>query len=273
MMRLRIVTVATLLSGVAPAGAQDAAPAIADNSFLIEEAYNQEPGVVQHISTLTLVGPERRDAVYGFTQEWPFRSQRHQLSYTAVYAFRHDAPDGFGDLMLNYRMQVAGTATVAVAPRLSAILPTGREQDGLGDGSVGGQFNLPVSVRLTPALVGHLNAGATVLARARGVTGTGDPVRATLTSWTLGGSLIGPVTRPVNLMLEFVQSWSGEFTADGSVAHPSATILSPGVRFAVNLGGAQVVPGVGVPVTFAGGDTTTDVLLYLSLEHAFRRTS
>jgi hypothetical protein len=269
--------VAALLATTTPVGAQEAAPAmaapaIADNSFLIEEAYNQEPGVVQHISTLTLTGPGRRDAVYGFTQEWPFRSQRHQLSYTAVYAFQQDAPDGFGDLMLNYRMQVAGTPTLAVAPRLSAILPTGREEDGLGDGTVGGQFNLPVSMRLTPALVGHLNAGATVLARARGVTGAGDPVRATLTSWTLGGSLIAPVTRPVNLMLEFVQSWSGEFGADGSVEHPSATTVSPGIRFALNLGGVQVVPGLGVPVTFADGDTTTDVLFYLSVEHAFRRT-
>jgi hypothetical protein len=28
-------------------------PPIQDNSFLIEEAYNQEPGVVQHISVFT----------------------------------------------------------------------------------------------------------------------------------------------------------------------------------------------------------------------------
>ena len=37
----------------APSG-PPAPPGIADNSFLIEEAYNQEHGVVQHISTLRL---------------------------------------------------------------------------------------------------------------------------------------------------------------------------------------------------------------------------
>lgn len=35
--------------GVTPTGAQEAVP-IQDNSFLIEEAYNQESGVVQRIS-------------------------------------------------------------------------------------------------------------------------------------------------------------------------------------------------------------------------------
>src|SRR6185312_16420034 len=52
---------------------------IQDNSFLIEEAYNQESGVVQHISTF-----ERADGgdwAYSFTQEWPLGGIRHQLSY------------------------------------------------------------------------------------------------------------------------------------------------------------------------------------------------
>ena len=47
---------------VSPLAAQDApgeAP-ISDNSFLIEEAYNQEPGVVQHISNFSPGGRRRR---------------------------------------------------------------------------------------------------------------------------------------------------------------------------------------------------------------------
>jgi len=43
---------------------------IEDNSFLIEEAYNQEAGVVQHISTFALQRGTRA-WVYAFTQEWP----------------------------------------------------------------------------------------------------------------------------------------------------------------------------------------------------------
>lgn len=50
-------------------------------------------------------------------------------------------------MLINYRYQ-ALTETVqrpALAPRVSVILPSGREQDGLGGGDVGWQVNLPFS--------------------------------------------------------------------------------------------------------------------------------
>ena len=62
----------------------DRAPGpIQDNSFLIEEAYNQEDSVIQHISyfqKLTNTGAW----VYTQTDEWPLRSYKHQLSVTLV---------------------------------------------------------------------------------------------------------------------------------------------------------------------------------------------
>ena len=86
---------------------------IADNSFFIEEAYNQEPGVAQHIFT-GLYGeerdnnPRRRSWAFGFTQEWPLFSQRHQFSYTIPFSFTRegrDHQDGVEDIVLNYRLQ------------------------------------------------------------------------------------------------------------------------------------------------------------------------
>src|SRR6185436_8207277 len=62
-----IVSAALFLLLSAPLRGQEPAR-IADNSFLIEEAYNQEAGVVQHISALALV--EGGNWAYGFTQEW-----------------------------------------------------------------------------------------------------------------------------------------------------------------------------------------------------------
>src|SRR6185369_9428280 len=58
---------------------------IMDNSFLVEEAYNQEPGVIQHILTgfygiNTRAGSEERGLSLTFTQEWPVFSQAHQFS-------------------------------------------------------------------------------------------------------------------------------------------------------------------------------------------------
>ena len=71
-----------------PAAAQQttASPGIQDNSFLVEEAYNQERGMVQHINTLSRMW-NSKDLIYTFTQEWPMPGNpRHQLSYTLVGA-------------------------------------------------------------------------------------------------------------------------------------------------------------------------------------------
>ena len=81
---------------------------IQDNSFLIEEAYNQEPGVIQHIQTFQYM----KNATWGysFVQEWPVPGRTHQLSYT-IPVFHLDTDTngkktGIGDVMLNYRYQL-----------------------------------------------------------------------------------------------------------------------------------------------------------------------
>ncbi|MBC8002317.1 MAG: hypothetical protein H7X97_06985, partial [Opitutaceae bacterium] len=86
---------------------------IADNSFLVEEAYNQEAGVVQHIFTALYEvsdqsQPDERTWALAFTQEWPLFTQAHQLSYTLPYEFVEadgQSSDGLGDVLLHYRYQ------------------------------------------------------------------------------------------------------------------------------------------------------------------------
>src|SRR6266566_8506226 len=81
------VFVVLFLAGAALAQQDSASPVsaqprIQDNSFLVEEAYNQNFGVVQHISSFTRFW-NSKDWNYTFTQEWPVpRDPRHQLSYT-----------------------------------------------------------------------------------------------------------------------------------------------------------------------------------------------
>ncbi len=53
--------------------------AITDNSFLVEEAFNQEPGIFQNIANAVFVNG---NWVFTFTQEWPVVTQAHQFSYT-----------------------------------------------------------------------------------------------------------------------------------------------------------------------------------------------
>src|SRR6185295_5301149 len=142
------VLLAVLLAAL-PAGAQKGDAPIQDNSFLIEEAYNQEAGVVQHINAFAR-DDDTGDWVYTFTQEWPLGGQRHQLSYTVPWLRFEDGGSGVGDVAVNYRLQLVGSGEtpVAFAPRLTALLPTGDEEKGRGAGAAALQVNLPLSVVL-----------------------------------------------------------------------------------------------------------------------------
>ncbi len=237
-------TLATLILCLAlPAAAQTAHPdllSIADNSFLLEEAYNQDAGVVQHISVF------ERDHDTGawsftFTDEWPAPALQHQLS--ASIPFEHEDGTHLGDVTLNYRYQFLGDgdADLAIAPRFTVILPTGE------DSSAGVQVGIPISKVLTPRLITHTNIGVTLLEDDQNEI-------------SLGQSLIYAPRANLQLMLESL--WTRPNEGDRSL------IFSPGVRWAYNFpSGLQIVPGVAVPF----GDGSKAVLLYLSFEHPFRK--
>jgi hypothetical protein len=261
---IRLKTAILALMGLCFPERSVSEPAIADNSFLIEEAYNQEKGVVQHILTITRETEDGDDIFTTFTQEWPFFSQTHQLSYTVTHFLLQGEEDDkdFGDLFLNYRYQL-GKGAWAAAPRATVIVPLGDSNSGEAADEVGFQGNLPVSIQLTPSLVTHLNAGVEVL--------------DDLTSPFFGASLIAPVDRNFNFMVEAVFNFPEEEGLDGETEHPRETTLSPGIRGAGNVkggvekGGVQIVPGIAVPITWRDGDTTTQLFLYISVEHTFSR--
>jgi hypothetical protein len=260
---------ATVLCGMLgcfPAVAEepDRRPAagIQDNSFLIEEAYNQEPGVVQHIATFRR---QKHDRFFAFTQEWPVFSQAHQFSYTVPYTWiRSDdrRSDGAGDVLLNYRYQLLEEtdAAPAVAPRLSLILPTGDFDRGLGNDSYGLQVNLPVSKIVADRLTLHGNAGATSYFDSKGRSPTG---------FNLGTSAIFALAPQFNLMIEALREWGETADADGVISREAATTVSPGARYAFNLEVGQLVLGAAAPIQLKGGDATFGALVYLSFEHGF----
>ena len=252
-----------ILAGPAFAEEPDKRPAagVQDNSFLIEEAYNQEAGVVQHINSWRR---QHRDWFYTFTQEWPIVSQTHQFSYSVPYLWLYndgDRTQGVGDAFINYRFQaLKETATLpAFAPRASLIVPSGDKVKGTGNDSVGYQFNLPFSKIVADRVTLHFNAGHTAFVDVEGLRPK---------SYNLGGSMIYAVTRDTNLMLETTIEWN-EQVADGVIEKERAITLSPGIRHAFNFNEAQLVVGVAAPVVFKPDQTEYGVLMYLSYEHKF----
>jgi hypothetical protein len=244
------------------------AQAIQDNSFLLEEAYNQEAGIVQHIGTFSR--SSGGDWASTFTQEWPIGGIRHQLSYTIPLEQIEGFGVGLGDVAVNYRYQLAGNpqARMVAAPRLSLLLPTGREEEGRGAGALGFQVNLPVTLVLSSEIVTHWNAGATLTPSAHNALGE----RATTHSWNLGTSLVWLFRPSFNFVLETVWEDTRTVVADGQVVGETGWVLNPGARWAFDLpGDLQIVPGVGYTIGLGAGPDENALFLYLSFEHPFSR--
>jgi DtxR family transcriptional regulator, Mn-dependent transcriptional regulator len=245
---------------------------IVDNSFLVEEALNQEPGIFQNIFGVLRSGAGQWAA--GFTQEWPVTGVRHQVSYTLAV----DADGGhsrFGDVAVNYRYQLRGAEDgVALSPRVSLLLrPDGK--DGLDFGAVGWQFNLPASMQVGD-LFFHGNVGLTFYPSVESNVFPAPlepqgPASVTLVDPFIAGSVILRVRPMFNLMVEGVVQSTEAVAGRGITERTHTVIVSPGTRFGWNLAGQQIVLGVAVPISRERSDTTTGAFAYASWELPFAR--
>jgi len=252
-------------------GAEQPAEGIEDNSFFVEEAFNQEERVVQHIFNVLYFRRPLETVVATFTQEWPLFGVDHQLSYTLAYAHL-SAPveDGMGDLFLNYRYQLfTDSSWAAVAPRLSVILPTGNVEKGLGMGVVAFQVNCALSRWLSDEFITHWDAGMTIFPGVRGADAEGRPTRNTLPWYNFAASVIWLAAPTWNLMLETAANFTAIPGGVGDVTRLTEVIVSPGARVAINLEGLQIVPGIAAPVSFINGEARLGAFLYLSFEHPY----
>lgn len=254
--------------------------AILDNSFLVEEAFNQEAGIFQNIFTFQKDGG---DWEFAFTQEWPVGSERHQLSYTLPFA-GITGQRGLGDVMLNYRYQVTpeDPGIPAFSPRVSLIVPTAA--DDLGYESVGVQVNLPASMQRGDMYV-HVNAGFTWHPRAASRLVTAPtvadvvdgsfviprPLRVSLLTPHVAASGIYRLREMVNLMLEGVLEFEETPLIDRQTVRDTVFTLAPGARGGWNLGDHQLILGAALPITWRESDASTGAFLYLSYELPFAR--
>jgi len=233
---------------------------IVDNSFLVEEAFNQEAGIFQNIFGHTRVGGGWSTT---FTQEWPVVSQQHQFSYT-LSGYGGGGISDFGDVMLNYRYQALheDPGLPAFSPRLSLIIPTGDDSYR----SLGLQLNLPFS-KQRGDLYFHWNAGMTWYPSAE------SPVEdVNLLSPHISASAIYRVRPMLNLMLESVVDFQ-EFPdlALGGTDRETVFTISPGGRGGWNIGDHQLILGVAVPIVITSGRSDTGFFFYTSYELPFKR--
>jgi hypothetical protein len=241
---------------------------IRDNLFLLEEAYNQEPGVIQHISVFQYA-PRAKEWVYSFTEEWPVPTDLNQLSVTLnLGGAQADGTTGLNDLFLNYRFQalgLGGQGWIAMAPRLSLVLPTGDPKKMTGRGSIGLQVNLPVSMEIGRFFALHLNAGAAVVPGAQSPAGRTE----TALDANAGAALVWQPAKWINPLVEVSYTMTEE-VGDAASAHVHLLVVNPGLRLAIDheSTGLQVVPGISAPMqVLPEGEFEVAGLAYLSFEH------
>jgi hypothetical protein len=241
---------------------------IRDNLFLLEEAYNQEPGVIQHISVFQY-SPRAATWTFTFTEEWPVPNDLNQLSVQVnLGGSGSNGPTGFQDTLLNYRIQalgLGGKGWIAMAPRFSLVLPTGNPRKAMGHGSIGVQLNLAISMELGPYFAVHLDAGATVTPSAQSPAGRTE----TALDANAGVALVWQPLTWCNPLVEVSYTVTEE-VGDASNQTVHRLVVSPGARFAINHPKTrlQVVLGIAAPLqVLPRGKFESAVLTYLSFEH------
>jgi hypothetical protein len=272
-------------SNGAGGAAEEEGPAhIRDNAFLVEEAFNQDAGVVQNIFNWTntfdrIPGGRTRDFLFAHTMELPLGLQTHQFSFTSQFLGAFEKPDGgpamnqggVGDTFLNYRYQLlADDDFLWIAPRFSLIIPTGDERFGLGTGELGYQFNLPIS-RYGENFDFHFNAGVTYVPDVSApLAAGGTSLGQNLCGYNLGGSAFWKPQTYLHFFVETLALWNDEIDEIGSRDHTTQVLINPGVRYAViQLDEIEWVLGVSVPIGLTRESPDIGVFAYMSIEHVF----
>lgn len=262
---------------------------IRDNAVFVEEAVNQDPGVVQHIFIWQNVwdrapGLRTRDFSSSYTMELPVGSQKHQFSFTTQYLTSHSDPDfgpssqvgDIGDTFLNYRYQLlASDEFLWCAPRASLILPSGDKRLGTGTGEVGYQFNLPVSHYGT-LFDAHFNAGYTIVPDVSLPIATTGPIeilspRHDLHAFNLGASLYWKPRKKLHFFVEALAVWGHEIDEFGGRVSTTQALLNPGLRFAIIQEPVEWVMLFSVPIGLTRDTPDIGAIAYMSIEHPFRK--
>lgn len=256
-----------------------------DNAFLVEEAFNQGKGEVQHISSWVNLwdrfpGGRNRDFTWFYTMELPLGSQLHQFAFTIQMGTLFEKPDNgpaqqsgdLGNSLLTYRYQLlANDDFLWCAPTAGLILPTGDERFGFGEGKLGYFFNLPIS-RYTEKFDFHFNAGIAVIPDASlPLAGGGKSPPSTLTGYVLGGSVYYKPETYLHFFVELLALWNEEIQELGFIDNTTQVFLNPGVRYAVTQKeGMEWVIGASVPIGLTRDTPEIGVFAYMSVEYDFR---
>lgn len=236
---------------------------VEDNSFLVEESYNQEPGVVQFINVWQK-NVKGQDWTYTFINEIPVMGQQNQFSYELPVTHLAAVDDTkLSDVKLNYRREFIRADKFVTTGRLSTSTSSGDYKKGFGRGAFGYEAALMVSVVVNDKWVQHWNVGYGIAPDAKNQTG--DKADNSKYFWAVSNVYL--VTDKFNVMLEMTGSVEQETAGRDYAPWSQSNIINPSLRYAVDISDWQLVPGLAFPINV--GDQAgqeNQFLAYLSIE-------
>ena len=132
--------------------------------------------------------------------------------------------------------------------------------------------NRHLTKRLSRKIVTHFNAGFTLISKAdkyqfNSSGGKDLAFERDLHYQNLGASIIWYPKRKFNLFLEYVSNFACDIEDNGGLSRSHQLTLNPGMRFCIDNGRMQIVPGISMPLAFEAGKYSHDGLFfYLSFE-------
>jgi hypothetical protein len=210
---------------------------IEDNSFLIEEAYNQDSGVYQFIQ---MYQATKQDD-YEFSSEMPLTDRVHQLSLDLSMRRSDKNVQELNETKLNYRWQPINREIILVADRLGLVAP-------VGQGSYGIENVLASTWKINEIWVNHWNIGYRL-----------HPDK---NAFLLAGSMIYLLSDKFNVLFETMLKKDEVTTLQ----------INPGIRFDIGdqFEETQIIPGISLPIQILNGQQAAGILLYLSFEPKFK---
>lgn len=241
---------------------------IEDNSFLLEEAYQQELGIHQLIQSYQ-TRYNSNNYQYKLTHEMPITNLTHQLSYEVPFARSEESEHGsLGDMVVSYRWGAVQKEKFRLADRFGLVLPTGSVNKGGGNGVLGMDFMQAATFTLSDRWMNHINLGVQYLPQAKSA---GTANRHSITVGTAGTSFVYLHSDNFNLLLEALAQTGHLVYPFGRELDRPIFTLNPGARFAIDLDykETQMVPGMSFPVQAGDGPTEYGVFFYFSVEPKF----
>jgi hypothetical protein len=209
-------------------------PKLVDNSFLLEEGFNQPINAVQFIQDYN-----SRTNEFTHSGEIPMGSKGHQFSYLV-------AQDQKINPILSYRFLSVSEPRVYLAHRFGVVVPVQDERYGF-------EYKQAFTFVASDRWMYHWNFGLFHFPRYKGET---------INSYNSGTSVVYYAQDNLNFLVEaYLETNQNQYRY----------IINPGLRYALNLDWqeTQIVPGMSFPISFEQDTENAGVLLYLSFETKF----